>query len=202
MLSVIEAEQALTRAIALEQEIAGEISILASKISDAEKTAGDRSLAARKVGDVKQIAAINDELSDLNTQHRTLTTTHTAAKEAVKAARHAIDKAHGADLRAQAAKLTEQADERQKKTDKLLAELHEHEGIFFVPQPIMHASGVIIPNSYAVTNTMKLRIDAESLIRQAATAEVQVRNFEPRAPTSGRKSSAIYPDTAGHYPTT
>lgn len=190
MPSVSEAEQTLAQAITLEQEIAGELTILTARLSEAEKTAGDRALQARKSGDDKEVQKINDELSDLNTQHRTLSKTHAAAKEAVKAARHAIDKAQGADLRSQAAKLTERADERQKKTDKLLTELHEHEGIYYVPQPIMHASGVIVPNTYAVTETMKLRIDADALIRQAATTEAQVRNFEPRAPTSGRRSGA------------
>jgi outer membrane murein-binding lipoprotein Lpp len=186
----------------LEQEIAGELSTLTARLSDAEKHSGDRALQARKSNDDKEVQKINDELSDLNAQHRVLSKTHEAAKLAVKQARHDIDRARGRDLRAQAAALTDRADERMKKTDKLLAELYKHEGIFYVPQPQMHESGVIIPNSYAVSETMKIRINAEALIRQAVTTENQVRNFEPRSPTSGRKSSAVSPDAAGHYPTT
>jgi hypothetical protein len=200
MQTIAESEKELDAAITLEGTIAGELADIEKALAEAESTAGARSLEARKTGDTKAIQKIDDEIKELHTRYGIIKSTHQAAREAVKTARHGIDQAQGADLRAQAAALTAQADERQKKTDKLLASLHEHEGINFVPQPQVTDFGVVIPNSYAVTNTMKLRIDADSLIQQAVTTEAQVRNFEPRAPTTGRKSSAVSPDADGHYP--
>jgi hypothetical protein len=201
-LTIAETEKELAAAITIEQEIAAELSEVERRLSEMRITSGDRALTARKAGDKKQITAINDELAKLNSEHEILSKTHAAAREAIREARHAINMARGRDLRAQAAALTAQADVSQKITDALLKKLRDHEKIHYQPVAMVDESGAMIPGSFATSATMKIRIDAESLVRQAAVTESQVCRIEPDAPTTGRKSGAIYPDARGNYPTT
>jgi malonyl CoA-acyl carrier protein transacylase len=99
--------------------------------------------------------------------------------------------ARGRDLRAQAAEIIAVINDRQEKTARLLAELQEHEGIHFVPEPEVDPSGAIIPGRYAVSGTAKLCMDADARLRQAETTEQQIVRVEPDAPTTGRKSGAV-----------
>jgi chaperonin cofactor prefoldin len=200
-LTISEAEAELSKAVSLEQEIAGELSELETRLTEAERTAGDRSLEARKAGNAKEIKAINDEIAKLHTQHGIIKSTHESAREAIRNARHGVNMAQGRDLRAQAAEILKEVKVRQAKTDELLKALHEHEEIAYFPQPEARA-GVLLPGTIAESKTAKLAKDAAFLVHQAEITERQIVHVEPDAPTTGRKSNAIYPDATGHYPTT
>lgn len=189
-LTVPEAEEALSKAIAMEQEIASELSAIEKQLAEAESTAGARSLEARKTGESKAIQKINDEIQKLHTQHGIIKSTHQAAREAIKAARHEINMARGRVLRAQAAEIDKQVSTRQKKTDQLLAALLEHEGIRYLPEP-QSLGGVYLPGTNAESKTAKLAKEALFLVQQAEITENQIVRVEPDAPTSGRRSEAM-----------
>jgi len=74
--------------------------------------------------------------------------------------------ARGRVLRDQAAELSKQAQERQKKTNGLLADLLEHEGIAYYPQP-QSRGGVLLTGTFAESKTAKIVKDAAALIQQA-----------------------------------
>ena len=190
MLSVPEAETALAEAIAMEQEIAGELAAIEKQLSEAESTAGDRSLEARKVGDQKAIGRINDEIAKLRNQRYVTSQTLGAARDAIIGARHEINMVRGYALRAQAAALMKQAQERQHKTSELLNALFEHEGIHYQPEPQTRA-GAYLAGSFAETRTAKLAQEAAALIRQAESVERQVCHVEPAPSTGGRSTSTV-----------
>ena len=191
-LSVAEADDELLKAVALEQEIQEELSQLETRLAEVESTAGERCLAARKAGDTKQIQKINDEVLKLRNQYEVTSKTLQAARVAIKEARREINMAEGRDLRAQAAEIIAVINDRQEKTARLLAELQEHEGIHFVPEPEVDPSGAIIPGRYAVSGTAKLCMDADARLRQAATTEGQIVRVEPDPPRDGHKSGAVH----------
>jgi len=201
MQTIAESELELSNSIAIEQQIAGELSTLTARLSEAESTAGDRALQARKSGDDKEVQKINDELSDLNAQHRVLSKTLEAAREAIKAARHEINMCRGRDLRVKAEAINKEVAQRQERTAGLLKELMEFEGIWYIPEPQSRA-GVYLTGTIAESKTAKLATEASFLIHQAEITENQIVRVEPRASTNGRKSSAVSPDATGHYPTT
>jgi len=188
--TVGEAEVELEKTIALEQEIAGELAAIEKQLSEAERTAGDRCLAARREGNSKQIEKINNEVLKLRQQRDVALSTHTAGREAIKAARHELNMARGQVLRAQAAVLMEEAGKRQKETDELLAALHVHEDIRYIPEPQMRG-GACLPGTFAETKTAKIVMEAALLIRQAETTEQQIVQVEPDAPTTGRESGGV-----------
>jgi hypothetical protein len=189
-LSISEAEAELSRALVQEQEIAAELAAIEKQLSESETSVGERLLTARQAGDQKTIQKINDEVLKFSQKRRLLRSTHEASLEAIKRAKHEINQARGRDLRAQAAEIVKQVKARQAKTDKLLTELHEHEGIAYFPQPQSRA-GVLLPGTIAESKTAKFAKDAAALIRQAEKTENQIVTVEPTPSTNGRISGAV-----------
>lgn len=195
-MTVEEAEQELAKAIEMEQEIAGELAAIEKQLSEAESTAGERSLAARKTGDQKAIGKINDDITKLRSRRDVSLSTHGAARRAIKDARHAVNVAKAGVLRAEAAKINEGIGIRSKKTRALLQELRDHEGVGYIPEPQKQA-GAYLAGTFAETKTAKLAQEAAALIQRAESLERQVCHVEPAPSTGGRKSNAIFPNSAG-----
>ena len=189
-LTITEAEEALTKAIEVEAEIAQELTDLEGNLSQAESTAGDQCLEARKAGNQKAIKKINDEVLSLRSQRDIILSTHQAAREAIKIARHEVNLAKGRDLRKQAGDIMIVVEERNIITKELLNDLYLHEGIRFIPEPEVHA-GCVVPNSFALSQTQRLQIDVDALTRQAETTEHRKVTIEGPLSTNGRKSGAI-----------
>jgi hypothetical protein len=189
-LTVGEAEVDLEKAVALEQEIRGELDQVQARLVEAEKTAGDRCLTARREGNSKQIEKINSEVLKLRQQRDVALSTHTAAREAIKAARCEINMARGRDLRAQAAAFMEEAGKRQQKTNELLAALFEHEEIRYLQEP-QTRGGACLEGTIAESKTQKLAQEAAAHIRQAEITENQIVRVEPDPPRDGHKSGAV-----------
>ena len=190
MMTAEAAEQELAKAIAMEQEVKGELDQLQARLTESEKTAGDRCLTARKTGDQKAIGKINDEIAKLRNQWYVTSQTLGAARDAIIGAKHEINMARGYVLRMQAAELMKQANERQQKTNELLNALFEHEGVHYQPEP-QTSAGAYLAGSFAETRTAKLAQEAAALIQRADSLERQVCHVEPAPSTGGRSTSTV-----------
>lgn len=80
-------------------------------------------------------AGATTRLADLRARLEAASAAVTACDSEVESAREAVTSAEAADLEARAAESHRRADEHQEVTDGLVAQLQEHEGCPFVPQP-------------------------------------------------------------------
>lgn len=189
-LTVEQAEKALAEAISMEREIAGELAAIETALTEAESTAGERSLTARKSGDQKTIGKINDEIGKLRSRRDVTLSTHGAAREAIKDARHGINVAKAGEIRTEAAKLGKEIEARGKKTRELLAALHDHEGVGYMPEPLSKG-GAYLPGSFGETKTARLTMEHAALIQRAEALEKHIVRIEPAPSTGDRVSGAI-----------
>lgn len=169
-------------------------------LADAERSLGEKvvegvpedvAVSRTSTQTVVKDAAIH--LTALRAQHET-------AKAAAEVARGKIDKAQrgvwlaeAGELRAKAGRLRARAEKRQRKTDELLEQLLDHEGVDYVPtpepqtgssNPIMDAAGIIhyIPKTQGILNdAAQLEYQAQALQDRAAnTPEARAELAEQR----------------------
>lgn len=130
-------------------------------LAELESSMGGEALA--DAGKAEQLA---EDLAVVRARVDVAESTHgRAAAEAVEARRQAL-RAYGAELLAEAAKVRSEAETRQKRTERLLAELAEYEGVDYAPKPIMSVTGVGSPYT-PVTRTGGLLNKAAHLEREA-----------------------------------
>lgn len=163
-------EKARERVAELEATVArwqAESAARLAERSDLEARVGDEVLA-----DETAVSRLSADMARLVSEASVAMKAAEAAGRQLDVAQRDVLRAQGAELRARAAKMTQAADERQRKTDRLLAELKAFEGAAYVPferQQGMEYRGDV-PDGRTPT-TVLLRLTATDLERQAAELE-------------------------------
>lgn len=155
--ALADAEQVLARWVA-------EVEAKGAELADLQGRAGVEAL-----DDPTAAGRLAEAMHRLGTEQDVARRAVLAAGERVVAARRVVLRARAADLRSRASRLAEVAATRQAKTDRLLAELKEHEGPDYVPwEPGSGAALVSGPQSYKVPLTGVIVGQAKRLEHQAA----------------------------------
>ena len=177
------------------------------KLADAEKRLGEKHTT--KAAELEAIAGglgqatlaaelAGEEVDPSSTRRaRELRTELEAIDGAIQEARRTRQeairgawKAEAADLRAEAGKRRDEAADRQKRTDELLTQLREHEGVDYLPGPKPEYLGAMLsrPLIYgidaAVPATAALRLEAGRLDTEASELEAR------KVPRSGLVTGA------------
>lgn len=149
---------------------------LTAELETAEAAAGEATLQAAlgTKGDgkaVSRVAAIRAEIDA--TEHAIV-----AARTRRAAAIPSVFRAEAAVVREQAAPLQAEIDERQARTDELLAALYEHEGVVFVPdRPDSELVRTQVRNGATVTFAVP---KTDGLRAEVATIEHQAQQIDAR----------------------
>lgn len=160
------------RIFAAEHELSRRRDTLTAALPELRADAGAAALATALDGaEPPAVDAVTTLTAQIDATDYALTAARTRRLEAVRA----LWQAGARQLREQAATLRREADERQKRTDELLAALAEHEGVSYAPaQPIAPPPGTCVsPVTIwtAAPKTALLRLEADGLDGQAAALE-------------------------------
>jgi len=147
----------------------------ADKLDECARADGDAILADELAGDAGTLAAEGERVARGYGEVVALSSAIDAARRARHTAIVAAWHAEAELKREQAAQLRDEANVRQERTDALLGELREHEGIDYVPgfNPAIvgPAGGLSHPPTYGLDascpRTMQLRYQADALDKEA-----------------------------------
>lgn len=115
------------------------------------------------------------ELSRLRGDLDVARATLSAAQGRQTAAEQAVKRAEAADLADKASDLRDASAARPKRTQALLAQLAEHEGVEYAPAPDepVYADGVAVPAFPPVTKTERMLTEAGQLDARAAALDTE-----------------------------
>lgn len=126
-----------------------------AELEDLRGRAGDEVL-----DDERAAARLAQAMTGLRSRIEIAQQAAEAATRRLDGARRQLLRAQAAELRERAARLRADADARQQKTDRLLVELREYEGVAFGPVPRYSPTGSVIGVA-PLTKTEMLRNDAK-----------------------------------------
>lgn len=143
-----------------------------AELVDLEARAGDEVLA-----DETAAVRLTEQMTALRSGIDIADRAAEAAGRKLADVRRALLRARAVEMRDQAASLLQNAEKRQKRTDALLAELADFEGVPFAPAPIRSTMGN--PDIMPFTRTQGMREHAAQLNHQALQLDEQAETALP-----------------------
>lgn len=171
-MGVSEAQAELERITAARAALTQKLENYAAKIQAAREVAAGAVLDAQLAGG--GVDGYAGAVTLLEAERETVQAAIAQADDRIAGAQRAVKVAQAAEWRAQAAGLRAEAEKRQKKTDRLLAELATWEGAAFEPNTIARdpATGTLWRVGTGITVTDGMRNQAAGLERQAHQLEL------------------------------
>lgn len=171
-MGVSEAQAELERITSARAALTQKLEDYAAKIQAARDLAAEALLDAQLSGGVGEGYA--GAVTLLEAERETVQAAIAQADDRIAAAQRAVKVAQAAEWRAQAAGLRAEAEKRQKKTDKLIAELAVWEGVEFEPKTLARdpATGTVWRVGTGKTISDTLRDQAAGLEHQAHQLEL------------------------------
>lgn len=185
------AERAAARVAEVEATLAkwaAEESAATAELDDLRGRVGDEVL-----DDEAAAGRLAEQMAALRTRADIAHVAAVAAERRLEVARRDLCRAWAGQLRADAERLRRTADERQRRTEALLAQLAEHEGVPYGPRARVVANAAVSPP----TRTEGLRLEAAHLDAQAVELDIVAGGGRSAEAVEQHAAAAVLALTSG-----
>lgn len=174
----------------VEQDLYQELENLIEKVRASEEGIGDRVLAAKLQGNESEISTVADEGMKAFLELDSIRKALKSASRAKEYARADVLHARADEKREEAVVLREEVRSRMEKTNKLLQELREHEGVLYqAPMPV-HPSGAGYEYNKPSTRSGEIMMQAVELENEAKRLDEEAARIRQRAQAEYEKRVA------------
>jgi|GEM_PF-3440538 hypothetical protein len=186
--SLQDAEKEFEKYKKIEEDLLAELEALVTKVEEEEAGVGDRILDAKLSGG--DADAINREITHTWLE---VDSTRRALKSATRArtiAEAGVLHARADEKKEEAAVLREEVNTRMQKTNKLLQELREHEGVLYQAPIPVHPSGAGYEYNKPPTRSGEIMMQAVELETEAKRMDEEAARIRQRAQAEYEKKGA------------